>query len=93
MKIFYVLCAIFSAIFGLDSADSNLKFKNLDFNNLGEIKIDSFMVSEKFDGVRGIWDGENMFSKRGKILPIPRCFSQNLAHLELKNGEFIEGEL
>lgn len=93
MKIFYVLCAIFGAIFALDSADSNLQFKNLDFKNLGKIKIDSFMVSEKFDGVRGIWDGENMFSKRGKILPIPRCFSQNLARLGLKNGEFVEGEL
>lgn len=93
MKIFYVLCAIFSAIFALDSADSNLRFKNLDFKNLGEIKIDSFMVSEKFDGVRGIWDGKNMFSKRGNILPIPHCFSQNLAHLGLKNGEFVEGEL
>lgn len=93
MKIFYVLCAIFGAIFALDSADSNLQFKNLDFKNLGEIKIDSFMVSEKFDGVCGIWDGENMFSKRGKILPIPRCFSQNLARLGLKNGEFVEGEL
>lgn len=91
MKIFYVLCAIFSAIFALDSADSNLQFKNLDFKNLGE--IDSFMVSEKFDGIRGIWDGENMFSKRGNILPIPHCFSQNLVHLGLKNGEFVEGEL
>lgn len=93
MKIFYVLCAIFSAIFALDSADSNLRFKNLDFKNLGEIKIVSFMVSEKFDGIRGIWDGANMFSKRGNILPIPHCFSQNLAHLGLKNGEFVEGEL
>lgn len=93
MKIFYVLCAIFSAIFALDSADSNLRFKNLDFKNLGEIKIASFMVSEKFDGIRGIWDGANMFSKRGNILPIPHCFSQNLAHLGLKNGEFVEGEL
>lgn len=91
MKIFYVLCAIFSVIFALDSADSNLRFKNLDFNNLGE--IDSFVVSEKFDGIRGIWDGANMFSKRGNILPIPHCFSQNLAHLGLKNGEFVEGEL
>lgn len=92
MKIFYILCAIFGAIFALDSANSNLKFKNLDVNNLGAIKIDTFMVSEKFDGVRGIWDGENAFSKRGKILPIPHCFSQNLARLGIKNGEFIEGE-
>ena len=93
MRIFCVLCAILGIIFGVDATDSNLRFKNLDLGNLSLININSFAVSEKFDGVRGIWDGENMHSKSGNILPIPKCFLQNLAHLGLGNGEFIEGEL
>ncbi|MGX2983446.1 DNA ligase [Helicobacter sp. 23-1045] len=92
MKKFLVFLAIFGRIFALDSADSDLRFANLD--SLKFLKnAESYAVSEKFDGVRGIWDGQTMFSKRGKKFAIPPCFAQNLAVLGLQKGEFVEGEL
>ena len=95
VKWIFALCAIFGAnvVFALDFRDSNISFKNLDLQNLGAIEnIENFAVSEKFDGVRGIWDGLTMFSKRGKKLAIPPCFAEKLAVLNLQNGEFVEGE-
>ena len=97
IRVIFALCAIFGAnlacIFALDFSDSNIAFKNLDLQNLSTAEnIEKFAVSEKFDGVRGIWDGRTMFSKRGKKLAIPPCFAEKLAVLNLQNGEFVEGE-
>ena len=97
IRVIFALCAIFGAnlacIFALDFRDSNIAFKNLDLQDLGAVEnIEKFAVSEKFDGVRGIWDGRTMFSKRGKKLAIPPCFVEKLAVLNLQNGEFVEGE-
>lgn len=76
-------------LYALDSSDSSIIFKNFD----SRIDISNYFVSEKFDGIRALWDGKNMFSKRGKIIAIPRCFAEKLAPLALQNGEFVEGEL
>ena len=96
VKWIFALCAIFWAnliCFALDFRDSNIAFKNLDLQDLGAVEnIENFAVSEKFDGVRGIWDGRTMFSKRGKKLAISSCFAEKLAVLNLQNGEFVEGE-
>ena len=97
IRVIFALWAIFGAnlgiLFALDFRDSNLNFKNLDLQDLGVAEnIERFAVSEKFDGVRGIWDGRTMFSKRGTKLAIPPCFAEKLAVLNLQNGEFVEGE-
>ncbi len=100
MRIFTALWAIcglafWANLFGLDSGDSNLIFKNLD-SRLDSRVVDNlsdYVVSEKFDGIRALWDGQNMFSKSGKIIAIPRCFSEKLAVLDLPKGDFVEGEL
>ena len=97
IRVIFALWAIFGAnlgiLFALDFRDSNLNFKNLDLQDLGVAEnIERFAVSEKFDGVRGIWDGRTMFSKRGTKLAIPPCFTEKLAVLNLQNGEFVEGE-
>lgn len=94
MKAIFTLCVVLAWIFALDFRDSNILFKNLDLQDLGALEnIENFAVSEKFDGVRGIWDGKEMFSKNGKKLAIPPCFAEKLAVLELKDGEFVEGEI
>lgn len=93
MKAIFTLCVVLAWIFALDFRDSNLTFKNLDSPESIAENIESYAISEKFDGVRGIWDGKEMFSKNGKKLAIPPCFAEKLAVLELKDGEFVEGEL
>lgn len=47
----------------------------------------SFVYSEKLDGVRAFWDGKNLYSKGGKLLTPPSFFTQNFPHFA------IEGEL
>lgn len=97
MRIFLALWAIWANLWALDSSHSNLVFKNLDSS---DSRLDSrvannlsdYFVSEKFDGIRALWDGQNMFSKSGKILAIPRCFMEKLAVLNLQKGDFVEGE-
>ena len=93
MKAIFTLCVVLAWIFALDFRDSNLTLKNLDSPESIAENIESYAISEKFDGVRGIWDGKEMFSKNGKKLAIPPCFAEKLAILELKDGEFVEGEL
>ncbi len=98
MRFFLALWAIWANLWALDSSHSNLVFKNLDLSDshLDSRVVDNlsdYFVSEKFDGIRGIWDGQNMFSKSGKILAIPRCFAEKLAVLNLQKGDFVEGEL
>lgn len=99
MRFFLALLAILANLWALDSSHSNLVFKNLDLSMDSRLdsrvanNLSDYFVSEKFDGIRALWDGQNMFSKSGKILAIPRCFSEKLAVLDLQKGEFVEGEL
>lgn len=50
-------------------------------------EVSGWLMSEKFDGVRGYWDGEKMWSKNGKHLQPPDEFVRNLPAFAL------EGEL
>lgn len=99
MRFFVALWAIWANLWALDSSDSNLVFKNLDLSVDSRLdsrvvdNLNDYFVSEKFDGIRALWDGQNMFSKSGKILAIPRCFADKLAILDLQKGDFVEGEL
>lgn len=87
MKIFLILLAVLTT----NAESQTLHFKNINKNIIQNIAL--YAVSEKFDGVRGIWDGQNMRSKSGKIIAIPRCFADKLAILNVQNGKFVEGEL
>jgi DNA ligase-1 len=49
--------------------------------------IGGWLMSEKLDGVRGYWDGEQLFTKNGNLLHPPPAFINNLPDFPL------EGEL
>lgn len=51
------------------------------------IDVIGWLMSEKLDGVRGYWDGKQLFSKNGNRLYPPSAFIQGLPHFPL------EGEL
>lgn len=52
-----------------------------------EINVSGWLMSEKYDGVRGYWDGHTFFSKNGKLLHPPSEFTRDLPPFPL------EGEL
>ena len=49
--------------------------------------ITGWVVSEKLDGIRAVWDGQNLRTRRGKIINAPEFWTQNFPPF------MIEGEL
>jgi hypothetical protein len=41
-----------------------------------EINVEGWFMSEKLDGIRAYWDGENFLSKNNKIINVPESFKQ-----------------
>ncbi|SFS06336.1 DNA ligase-1 [Dyella sp. OK004] len=39
------------------------------------VDLDAYWVSEKYDGVRGYWDGERLFARSGAIIHAPAWFT------------------
>ncbi|MFK2918273.1 DNA ligase [Dyella koreensis] len=39
------------------------------------IKLDAYWVSEKYDGVRGYWDGEQLLARSGAVIHAPAWFT------------------
>ncbi len=40
------------------------------------LDLDAYWVSEKYDGVRGYWDGERLFTRGGEAIGAPAWFTQ-----------------
>jgi DNA ligase len=53
----------------------------------GQVEVAGWLMSEKLDGVRGYWDGRQLFSKNGTLLQPPAAFIRDLPPFPL------EGEL
>lgn len=45
-----------------------------------------YLVSEKYDGVRGVWDSKHFMTKRGNPINAPKCFTRQLPPFAL-DGE------
>lgn len=54
--------------------------------------IQTWLVSEKLDGVRGLWDGERMYFRSGKPMDLPPEFTQNFPPFAL-DGELYSPDL
>lgn len=48
--------------------------------------LDGWVMSEKFDGIRAYWDGNQLFTKNGNVIHAPKSFTENLPSFEL-DGE------
>lgn len=44
-------------------------------------------MTEKFDGIRALWDGDKFYSRLGKVIRAPSFFTENLPK------EKLDGEL
>ncbi|BBN80832.1 ATP-dependent DNA ligase [Pseudoalteromonas sp. A25] len=54
------------------------------------IPISDYLVSEKFDGVRAIWDGQQLLTKSGNNIAVPQWFVASFGRLPLE-GELWSG--
>lgn len=60
-----------------------------DKNLLENGSLDGYVMSEKLDGVRALWDGAALKSRSGKPIAAPKCFTQNLPPFALDGELFI----
>ncbi len=51
-----------------------------------EMVIDGWLMSEKLDGVRAYWDGQQLLSRQGNVIAAPGWFTRPLPDFEL-DGE------
>ena len=54
----------------------------------GSQNIDGWVMSEKYDGVRGLWDGKKLISRGNKMIHAPIFFTQNFPPFMI-DGELI----
>ncbi len=65
----------------------------------GHEAISEYLVSEKYDGVRAVWNGEQLLSRGGHVIHAPDWFTQGLPNVWLdgelwagyKNFAFVSG--
>lgn len=58
------------------------------------VKVDDWLMSEKLDGVRAYWDGEQLISRSGRVFAAPKWFTEGFppyaldGELWTKRGDF-----
>ena len=57
----------------------------------GDENIEGYFMSEKFDGIRALWDGKKFVTRGGVTLPSPQDFLDKMPGL--KYSEPLDGEL
>lgn len=56
----------------------------------GGVDLSRYWVSEKFDGVRGYWDGHRLLTRGGIVIPVPAWFTKNWPAIPM-DGELWAG--
>ncbi len=63
-----------------------LLFKIYDENIFKDRNLSQYVMSEKLDGIRGIWDGKAMQTRAKNPIKLPKFFTKNFPNFEL-DGE------
>ncbi|MDZ7759266.1 MAG: DNA ligase [Desulfovermiculus sp.] len=86
--LFIIILAVFFADAAIGLADSlDLRqYKNYTKNE----DISGWYMSEKLDGIRGYWDGENLLTRSGRTIHAPGWFTHDFPEFEL-DGELWAG--
>ena len=77
---------LFFTFFVSLSFSQQIIFKNFTKDSLNDKELTEYVMSEKKDGIRGVWDGKTLKSKRGKPLFAPANFLKSLPSFSL-DGE------
>lgn len=68
------------------SNDPNLMLANVYSREVHKLSLKHYWVSEKYDGVRAYWSGQQFISRQGHIYQAPSWYTQNLPDFPL-DGE------
>lgn len=72
-----------------DKSSQVFALSNFDKKLLENGSLQGYVVSEKLDGVRALWDGANLKSRSGKAFSPPKCWVENLPDFALDGELFI----
>ena len=86
IALFLAFCLSF--VFG----EGQGKLELLRLSEFKDQNVSGWLASEKLDGVRAYWDGENLLSRQGKKLNAPQSFTKNFPNFAL-DGELYAKEL
>ncbi|WP_423821499.1 DNA ligase [Salinisphaera sp. SPP-AMP-43] len=56
----------------------------------GQVDLSDYWASEKYDGVRGYWDGQRMLTRGGSVIDLPAWFTADFPHTAM-DGELWAG--
>ena len=76
-----------SPLFALDVSDNEQKIKPLLAKVYRQEDVSQWLVSEKLDGVRAIWNGEKLRFRSGNLIHAPNWFTENFP------AQAMDGEL
>ncbi|WP_163932069.1 DNA ligase [Paraferrimonas sp. SM1919] len=79
----YILCLLFIISTVAHAEPRQLQLANADYSQLN---LSDYLVSEKYDGVRGYWDGQQFFSRQGNPIFAPKWFTSGFPNTPL-DGE------
>lgn len=88
--LFLLASAPLSRLFAKENAPNVLLAENYKSG----IDISQYLISEKFDGVRAVWDGKLLHTRHGNVINAPAWFTQKLpktpldGELWLGHGQF-----
>ncbi|OCX42962.1 DNA ligase [Campylobacter ornithocola] len=79
---------VFLSVFFLNSlfAKDILLFKVYDEKVFKDVNLSHYLMSEKLDGIRGLWDGKAMQTRAGNAIKLPSFFIKNFPNFKL-DGE------
>ena len=79
--IFYLFVSVLifatTQLVAVDESQNEHKIKPLLAKVYRQEDVSQWMVSEKLDGVRGIWNGEKLHFRSGKLIHAPNWFIEN----------------
>lgn len=84
------ICAINFPLFAAQPAPQFLLAQQYESG----LDVTQYLISEKYDGVRAMWDGKQFYSRQGNIINAPTWFTKDLpktpldGELWLSHGEF-----
>ena len=86
-RLICLLAALAFACASIATAASVLLAETLELKNRPNFQIHDYLVSEKLDGIRAIWDGKTLQYRSGGLIQAPSAFLAQLPKNQTLDGE------
>lgn len=89
MKKVFIINAFLLAFISTKAMSEVFALTNYDERLLENGSLEGYVMSEKFDGIRALWDGKTLKSRTNKAFGAPKCWMQHLPPFALDGELFI----